>query len=103
MAVLLVGGNGKRSSHKPPDTDPVLTPSAAKAPKQAHAKKSNGHVVQLSGVGSQPQQSSGSGSAADNGPSPGAAAAGRAYGRRSGDRRLALLSRFLPARHRLEG
>ncbi|MFL5868589.1 MAG: hypothetical protein ACJ766_15930 [Thermoleophilaceae bacterium] len=70
VAALLVGGDGKKSAPKPPDTDPVLTPSAAKKAVRKQAKKSHGHVVQLAGVGSQPRTTGNS--AADNAPSPGA-------------------------------
>jgi hypothetical protein len=70
VGVLFVGSGGDKPKG-PPDTDPSLTPEAAKrsAQKEAKSKGGGGHVVQLSGVGSQPRTS---GSPTDDAPSPGA-------------------------------
>ena len=69
VGVLFVGGGGSDKPKGPPDTDPSLTPEAAKRAARKQEKTSGGHVVQLSGVGSQPRSG---GNAADDAPSPGA-------------------------------
>jgi cell wall-associated NlpC family hydrolase len=70
VAALLLGGGGGHARPKPPDTDPALTPDAAKRAAHEQKQTGGGHVVQLAGVGSQPKPSGGS--AADDAPSPGA-------------------------------
>jgi hypothetical protein len=70
VAALLVGGGEKKARPKPrPDTDPVLTPSAAKHAGRNRPRHSGGHLVRVTGAGSEPRPS---GQTADAGPSPGA-------------------------------
>src|SRR3954447_18651384 len=68
LAVVFVGG-GSDTPKGPPDTDPSLTPQAAKRAARKEEKSKGGHVVQLGGVGSQQTPS---GDASDAAPSPGA-------------------------------
>jgi cell wall-associated NlpC family hydrolase len=75
VATLLVGGEhpGGKPAPKSRDTDPVLTPSAAKGAVRKQARQSGGHVVRIAGVGAAANPApSGSNAGADNGPSPGA-------------------------------
>ena len=67
-AAALTVGCGADKKSGPPDTDPALTPAAAKNLARQQAKKTGGHVVKLGGVGSEPKPSGASGDA----PSPGA-------------------------------
>jgi hypothetical protein len=73
VAALWLGGGGDSTETstppKPRDTDPALTPDAAKGVAREKEKGRGGHVVELSGVGSRPRPS---GDAADDAPSPGA-------------------------------
>ena len=68
VGVLFLGG-GSDKPKGPPDTDPSLTPQAAKRAARKEEYARGGHVVQLGGVGSQPKTS---GNPADDAPSPGA-------------------------------
>jgi len=69
VAALWLGGGGSSGPPKPRDTDPVLTPQAAKRAKKEEVKAGGGHLVRVTGVGSRARASGG---AADDAPSPGA-------------------------------
>src|SRR5215211_301048 len=64
------GGDGKSPTvRKAGDTDPVLTPEAAKGTKPRKDEAGGGHAVQITGAGSQPPED---GNPAEDAPSPGA-------------------------------